>query len=217
MIPYLCATIHLIAAFALVFVLRGGSEVVLDPLERARYVVEHTVLWRIGWLIWMASAASLIAFYFWWASRLSFPGLAVAGVCIAVFGMLFDLSGETIYAALLPNLAAEAIHDPGNMTGETLVRFTRTQHLGTILTAIFANGLYTFGGILLTLKTPFNRSMLIVTWTLWICGAAMSISAMVGNTIGIVVSSTVLFPLIILWCPLMAWTLRPSPAATTDG
>ena len=217
MIPYLCAAIHLIAAFALAFVLRGGSEVVPDPLERARYIVEHAVIWRIGWIVWMASAASLIAFYFWWASRLSFPGLAVAGVCLAAFGMLFDLSGETIYAALLPNLAAEAIQDSGNVSEEAMVRFTRTQNLGTILTAIFANGLYTLGGILLTLRTSFNRSMLVVTWTLWICGAAMSISAIAGNITGIVISSAILFPLFILWCPLMAWTFRPAPAATTDG
>jgi hypothetical protein len=216
-IPYLCAVVHLIAAFALAFALRGGSEVVTDPLERARYVVEHTLLWRIGWIIWMASAASLIAFYFWWASRLSFPGLAVAGVCIAACGMLFDLSGETIYAAWLPNLATEAIHDPGNMAEEAVVRFTRIQHLGTFLTAILANGLYTLGGILLTLKTSFNRSMSVVTWTIWICGAAMSISAIAGNTTGMVVSSTVLFPLFILWCPLMAWTLSHAPAATTVG
>jgi len=98
-----------------------------------------------------------------------------------------------------------------------VVRFTRIQHLGTILTAIFANGLYTLGGILLTLKTSFNRSMSVVTWTIWICGAAMSISAIAGNTTGMVVSSTVLFPLFILWCPLMAWTLSHAPAATTDG
>ena len=216
-IPYLCSAIHLIAAFVLVFVLRGGSEAEPDPLERARYVVEHAIIWRIGWIIWMASAASLIVFYFWWASRLSFPGLAVAGVGIAAFGMLFDLSGETIYAALLPNLAAEAIQGSGNVSEEAVVRFIRTQNLGTILTAICANGFYTLGGILLTLATSFNRSMLVVTWTLWICGAAMSISAIAGNATGIVISSAILFPLFILWCPLMAWTFSPAPAATTDG
>ena len=165
----------------------------------------------------MASAASLIAFYIWWASHLSFPRIAVTGVCIAAFGMLFDLSGEMIYAALLPNLAVQAIHDIGNVSGEADVRFTRIQEFGTILTAIFANGLYTLGGILLTLRTSFNQAMFIVTWTLWICGAAMSISAIAGNTTGMVVGSAILFPLFILWCPLMAWTFSPAPATTTDG
>src|SRR5258708_35730762 len=64
---------------------------------------------------------------------------AVAGFWWAAIGIVFDFLAESLYIGWLP---------------EHLVAI---QRLGTLLSGGLANGFYTFGGITLTLATPWGR------------------------------------------------------------
>jgi hypothetical protein len=140
----------------------------------------------------MLAAASLVAFYAWWGARL--PSPRRAGVALAALGLLFDWAGEGLYA--LPLVGHAAAGD--------LPSFAATQRWGTLLTAGAANGLYTAGGIVLTLGTRAPRAVRGAMWATWLSGAAMTASALLGNVAGLVVSSTLLFPLMIAWILWMA-------------
>jgi hypothetical protein len=58
----------LLAAVAMLFALRNGTEAVPNVLERAIYIAEHATLWRIGWIVWMGAALSSVPFFAWWSA-----------------------------------------------------------------------------------------------------------------------------------------------------
>ena len=184
-VPWLCAGLHLLGLAALALWLRGGTEVEANLSLRARYIAQHTGVWHAGWTIWMLAALSLVGFYAWWAARLG------AGVLIAAAGLACDLAGEGIFMSTLVEHAAN-----GDLAG-----LQESQRLGTLLTAGAANGLYTVGGVILTLQTAGCPRWV---WAIWIAGAAMTMSALLDSATGIVVSSAVLFPLLIAWTTWMA-------------
>jgi len=189
--PWLCAGLHLLALAALALLLRGGTELEPDVARRAQYVAQHTGAWRAGWAVWMVAAVSLVGFYAWWSARLPESGWRVATMVLAIAGVACDLAGESIFFSVLVERAVR-----GDLAG-----FLETQRLGSLLTAGAANGLYTVGGVILTLLTSDRPRWV---WAMWLAGAAMTICALLDNTAGLVVSSAVLFPLLIVWCVWMA-------------
>jgi hypothetical protein len=78
----------------------------------------------------------------------------------------------------------------------------RIQSAGMLLTGGMANGLYTLGGIILTLATPDLRGGLRAwAWLAWACGILLSVFAFAGSPTGCAVSATALF---LLFCPWVA-------------
>ena len=140
--PWLCVALHLLALAALALVLRGGTELERDVSQRAHYIAQHTGVWRTGWAIWMLAALSLVGFYAWWAAHLPRNGWRIAAVLIAIAGMACDLVGESLFMSVLVERAAR-----GDLAG-----LAEAQRLGSLLTAGAANGLYTVGGIILTVQ-----------------------------------------------------------------
>lgn len=67
---------NLVAAGALLLVLSGGL-IWSDLPARAQYVVDHALLWRLGWGVWIAAALTLVAFYGWWGSRIASSTVAI--------------------------------------------------------------------------------------------------------------------------------------------
>jgi len=193
--PWLCAGLHILALAALALVLRGGTELEADLARRAQYITQHTSAWRVGWAIWMLSAASLVGLYAWWAARLPKSGWRVAGVVCAAAGMACDLTGEGIFMSMLVERA-----ERGDLAG-----LAEAQRLGGLLTAGAANALYTVGGVILMLLTTdhpkwVRRAM----WATWIAGVVMTVSSVLDEVTGLVISSAVLFPLLIAWTVWMA-------------
>ncbi len=188
--PYACAGLNLLAGAALALVLRPGTEVTPNLGERAAYIAQHLGLWRGGWLLWMAAALSLLGFYAWWGGRAGMARWAAAGFWLAAAGLLFDFLAESLYIGWLPG-QLEAI-----------------QHLGTLLSGGAANGLYTAGGIVLTLATPWaatarrSRWLRALAWAVWLSGIALSASALLGFVPGLVASGAAL---VICFCPLAFW------------
>ena len=208
--PFICAGLNLAGGAALALVLRPGTEAAQFPAAqfpaaadfagRSAYITAHPLLWRGGWLVWMAAAVSLLGFYAWWASlsggaRPPMPRWAVAGFWLAAAGLLFDFFAEALYIGWLPaNLDA-------------------IQRLGTVLSGGAANGLYTLGGIVLTLATPAWRRPWLrwLAWAVWLSGIVLSLSSLAGFVPGLVVSGAALF---LCFCPfafLMGWVEKSKP------
>jgi hypothetical protein len=191
--------------------LRGGLIGTVE--DRAAYIAEHVSAWRFGWVVWMLSAASIVAFYAWWAGRLSSQSghhlrtqlqrLVTLGMFLAAAGMLCDFTGEAISALLLVARAPSVAANP--------TAFLSAERIATLLTAGGANLLYTLGGMALMFASfglpGWVRSAM---WATWVAGVAMSISAVLDFTPGIVVATLVLFPLLIIWVAWMALRWRPT-------
>ena len=78
-----------------------------------------------------------------------------------------------------------------------------------MLTAVFANGAYTVAGIALTLGTPsLSRGARALAWVVWAAGAVMTAFALAGSAAGLVASSGVLFPGLVVLCVLVGRELR---------
>ena len=138
----------------------------------------------------MAAALSLLGVYAWWGGRPGMPRWAVAGFWLAAAGILFDFLAESLYIGWLP---------------EQLVSL---QRLGTLLSGALANGLYTLGGITLTLASPWRRVAgprawlrawtPVLAWAAWATGLALSLAALANFVPGLVLAGAAL---VICFCP----------------
>lgn len=193
----MCAALHAAALLVMALVLRGGTEAEPQLAARMAYVHAHATAWRAGFAVWMLAGMSVVAFYAWWAGRVRNRAVAVAAMVLAIAGVTCDLSGETLYSALLPQLAGDA------------ARFDEIQRLGTVLTAVFANGFYTAAGIVLTLGTPgLPPRVRMLAWVVWIAGIVLSVAGAVGWAMGLVIASGVLFPALVLLAQMLPRALR---------
>ena len=195
--PYVCAALHAAAGLAMLLVLRGGTEAEPSLAARMAYVHAHAAAWRAGFAVWMAAGVSVLALYAWWAGALRDRRLAAAALVTAAAGLACDLSGEALYSAWLPLLAHNA------------ARFNQVQHVGTVLTSVFANGFYTAAGIMLTLGTPgLPRAVRALAWVVWMAGVALSLFGAMGWATGLVAASGVLFPALVLLALALPRALR---------
>jgi hypothetical protein len=190
--PWVCATLNLAAVIALATILRPGTEMVSDAVVRMEYVASHPWQWRAGWGIWIAASSSLAAFYAWWGAHLpARKGVAITAFHLCLAGMSADLFAESLYIGWWPDLAGAP------------ERIAALAPAALILTGAVGNGLYTAGGILLTLATPSLRGApRAAAWGIWGAGAALTFFSVAGNAAGIAISSAILF---ILFCPWVAW------------
>ena len=195
--PYVCAALHAAALLAMLLVLRGGTEAEPRLAARMAYVHAHAAAWRAGFAVWMLAGMSIVALYAWWAAALRSRAAAVSALILACAGLACDLSGEALYAGWLPLLSGDA------------ARFEQIQRLGTVLTAVFANGLYTAAGIVLTLGTPgLPRRMRALAWVVWTAGVVLSAAGAMGWAMGLVAASGVLFPALVLLALMLPRALR---------
>jgi hypothetical protein len=104
--------------------------------------------------------------------------------------MICDFSGEGSLI-LLP------VHSPDT---RELARGTNIERAFTLLSAGAANGLYTVGGIMLTLITPgLPKWVRAAMWITWVAGIGMTVSAVANHTPGMVLTSAALFPPFLVW------------------
>src|SRR5206468_5221416 len=95
-------------------------------------------------------------------------------------GILFDFLAESLYIGWLPD------------------RLETIQRLGTILSGMGANTLYTLGGVVLTLATPWGRLvprwrwLPALAWAAWAAGLALSLSSLANFAPGLLLSGAAL-------------------------
>ena len=222
--PWLCAITHALAFIALPMLLRQGMLSEPGAAARGAYIAENSIAWTFGWSAWMLAAMTLVGFYAWWGSLLvdqpfqpddgnmhdarrqaGKPDLrstvAIAAVIITAIGLVFDFSGEGLSILLLVERASTFTENPA--------AFVSAERSFTLLSAGAANGLYTLGGVLLTLATPdLPGSIRAAMWATWIAGIAMTIAGILNHVVGMVASTIALFPLLIAWTVWMATRWR---------
>lgn len=188
--PFWCAALHAVGAVGTLVLLRGGSEAGGDVAQRSAWLAAHPAQWRAGWLIWMAAAVSLLAFYSWWGSRVP-PRAAAVALTVAAAGLVCDFAGESIFIGWIPA--------PGSAMHRT----------ASLLTGGAGNGLYTLAGILLTLVTPRMPPLLRGwAWLVWASGAALTAATIANAPAGVIVSSAALMALFIPWVVVAGMRLR---------
>jgi len=198
--PWLCIVTHVAALAALAIWLQPGTLVETSPQARALFVGDHVASWSLGWAIWMAAAVSITGFYAWWGSFLPARNVALLGVCLCALGMVADFSGE-----------GSAIMRLVELTSGSVDRYVAVERQFTLLSPGLANGLYTLGGVLLTLVTPgLPRWVRAAMWVTWAAGAAMTAAAIADSAAAIVVSTAVLFPPLLVWIAWMGARWRPA-------
>ncbi len=192
-----CAGLHTLGVAMMALVLRHGMLTEPDVSARASFIAEKPGTWALGWIVWMLSAISLVAFYAWWGSQLSAKGCATAAVLIAALGAVFDLSGESISVLYVFESAAPIRPNTINLNAPD---FVRQERLATYLTAGIANLLYTVAGILLMLTTPnLPKKIRLAMSVTWLAGFVMSVAAFGNHVGGLVAATVVLFPTMIGW------------------
>ena len=190
--PWLCVIVHVVALLMMAIVLKPATLIEPDAAIRSSYIAQHVTAWSIGWGVWMAAAASLVGFYAWWGSKLAARNVATMAVVLTAVGMAFDFSGEGL---LIFHLVEHATVSPSDYAA-----FTDVERNFVLLSAGVANGLYTLGGMLLTLATPnLPRRVRALMWITWLAGLAMTIAAVMNHVGGMVISTAVLFPPLIIW------------------
>jgi hypothetical protein len=193
--PWVCAALHALALAGVPLLIQAGSGLEDDWALRSRFILEHTGQWRVGWGLWMASAVSLVGFYAWWGARVAPRRLALAAVLLAAAGMVCDLSGEGLLVFVLPERLGELAAVSG-------AGWERLDRAATLLTAGAANGLYTLGGVLLTVASAGSRrrGLRALLWMTWASGLLMFVSAVADYRSGLIAASAVLFPCFIVCC-----------------
>jgi hypothetical protein len=195
--PWICALLNLLAAVAMLFWLRGGTEVVPSFSVRASYITEHAVLWRTGWVIWMMAAISLVAFYVWWGSWIPSSRTAIVAFLISIAGLTFDLFAEALFVGWLP----ERIEALGS--------------LGTLFSGAVANGLYGIAGALLTLGTPsLGGTLRVWAWMIWITAFGLTACTLIGNVTAVAIATAILMSLLSPWVALFGWKIARDNSAT---
>jgi hypothetical protein len=188
--PWTCAILNAVAAVAMLFILRGGTEAVSNTAQRAAYIGEHVILWRAGWAVWMMAGISLVAFFAWWGGWISSHRLAFAALALALAGLACDLFAESLLIGWLPD------------------RIDTVAPLASLLTGGAANGLYSAAGALFTVGTPALRGALrALAWAVWASGFALTISTIAGSVSGMVLFTAALMTLLCPWVAVLGWKL----------
>jgi hypothetical protein len=125
--------------------------------------------------------------------------IATIAVLIAALGTVFDFSGEGLSILLLVERASASISNELNSTWDPAA-FTNIERSFTLFSAGAANALYTLAGMLLTLATPDLPAWIrAAMWATWLAGVGMTVAGIMNHVGGLVASTVVLFPLLILW------------------
>ncbi|MEK7863665.1 MAG: hypothetical protein AAB295_10445 [Chloroflexota bacterium] len=187
MAPLVCASLNLLAALVMAFVIAPATPLVPEIAERERYIREHLLPWRLAWLTWMAAGASLLWFYSWWRARVRGPKVALA---IAAVGLVADWSAE---------IALIASGADGYRSVAPAAFF---------LTGAIANGLYTFAGIQLTLATPLGVRARAYAAFMWSAALMLSLGAAIAQPLVVAIATAELFALFCPWCVWLWLRLR---------
>jgi hypothetical protein len=178
--PYACAVVNGFAAIALATVLAPGVSLGPAPAGAA-YVADHLGPWQLGWALWIAAALSLLAFFWWWGSRLGWPAIARVAIALAAVGVVADVSAESRVMVWSPG-------QPFDIAGPLR------------LSGIVANGLYSVAGALLTARTrDLPRWLALWSWAVWALGIGLALAAAAGSDDASRLFTAALFALFLPW------------------
>ncbi len=190
---YVAAAVNLAAGLVMLPALRHGIPAGESDLSaRIAYVAEHTITWRMGWLVWNLAAISLLGFFVALAARWRQRAPILCGLALlcAAGGLAADLGAETILAVVSPGLQEET--------------FAVVESIAVALTGYLGNGLYAVGGILLTWsgRRELPPGLLWLAAAVWTAALWLSVATLVSSAAGQFASAAALVPLFVLWAGL---------------
>jgi len=202
----LALALHLAAALALAIVLRFGLETAVDFPHRISFLVHQKTFWVSGWLLWNASALSILYFFFsYYLAHKAAGGLQLrllsCACLIGVAAVAADLSAEAIEMFVLPNYAKAILVSPAVSLPVRIEHFYSMHRTAVILTGYLANGLYTTSVALIMLATARQyRPLIITAGSLVIVGGIwLSIASLTNSVKGMVWSNLLLMPSLLVW------------------
>jgi hypothetical protein len=179
----LCLLLNALASVLMLFVLRPGVDPALELVDRIRYIAAHPGWWRLGWLVWMGAALSLIYFFIHWGLFLDGHApraLIFFGVMVGSLGMVADILAETLFLGLLPRLAREILQTPEGSQGVLLQSFAHWQWATTLMTGFVGNGFYALGGLILNgishRSGRFRKIFVWLGWPTWIFAVGLAVA-----------------------------------------
>lgn len=160
-----------LACFNMAFVLRDGLAIGTPFITRALFLTEHTALWKLGWLNWMAAAIGLLLFCVYLLDYLPRTPLRHFAILMVAIGIGPDIGAEVLFAFVLPPLLQ--VDQPATL-------FMTLEHIAMLLTGVVGNGFYNLGGLLLNLllfTNPRIPKLLILSGLpAWAFGLALSVA-----------------------------------------
>lgn len=189
--------------------MRGGMPVGGDLTSRVAFIQANLTLWQLGWLLWMSCALGLMLFACLLATALPQGMLRTIGLTLVCLGIVPDLSAETLYAFILPQLAQH---------GASLESLQLVDQLAMYLTGFLGNGLYNLGGLLLSIEL-WRSQLILRRYTLlgvvaWLLGLGLSASIAMQQLGAAEALTAASMTLSTLWFLLIAWQLWGKTHAT---
>lgn len=191
----------------------GTSTSQPELLLRARWIAEHSLLWKAGWLFWFAPTLTFSWSYFALGRHLDstrqWRNLAIG---VALIAAAVDIVGILVNLTVLPDLARE-LTTILNPDPTLQIIFLSMEKIANNLTNVGGFGLYSLAGMLLlpaVFATPgFPR------WLTWLGVVEWSISS-IATVLLIIVPDWATGPLLVsffLYAPWVwggAWWLMRS-------
>lgn len=201
-LAWLNVLLHGLGLIVAWFGLRPGS-VVAQLAERMAYLAADPAIWRWGWGIWMLCAVVLVA-YMAVLERL-LPPHSIAGrlaVVLTAAGMAVDLLCDGLQIGVLPLVAAT-----GPSVAPLFLAFERLAFVGG---ATVANGLYTTGVLLMTLRmgTLAGTPARLAGWGTVAAGYAMMAAGLLPSPALLQATAGPTLVFYCLWTVLLAHALR---------
>jgi hypothetical protein len=198
---WLSVGVHLVAGLAMAFVLRHGLETGEIP-DRLVFLAQYKLAWQLGWLTWNLAALTILYFVICFArahrdSENTDARLPYA-VVVCAAAVPLDLAAEGIEMAVLPMLALDAL---GQTSVDPMRLFLAFQRTATMLTAFFANGLYSLATLLLVCATWRRYPVWIAGMgaLVGLAGFGLSAAALLESVTWLVLTNIVLVPALLLW------------------
>ena len=195
-----CFNMHLFARGALI------SDTP-DFMARLQYMQENIIAWRLLWLNWMVSALGLLLFACMLAHFIHAGFLRMFGLLLMALGIAPDISGECIYAFILP-----AVQNP---TSDQVSSLQLLETIAMNLTGTVGNGFYNVGGLLLNLLLLQNHK--VPKWIVWAglpawpLGIALSLATALAFYPAAELFTAAAMVWSTLWILLMSLTIFKSP------
>ncbi len=161
-----------VACFNMAFLMSPGLPVTANPASRIVFLQENTLVWQLGWLTWMASAIGLLTFSFMLLTYIPHSTFRHFGLALIAIGIGPDLTAETLYAFVLPEISHVST-------------FNVIDRIAMLLTGLVGNGAYCLGGLILNwllLGNPrLPRSVIYFGLPSWLVGLAISLATAINQ------------------------------------
>jgi hypothetical protein len=186
---------HLVAGLSMAFVLRHGLETTPELRDRLAFLVNHRVLWTLGWFAWTIAALAILYFYFVFAAAHQRKSHFAVYLTVAALGP--DLAAQAIEVGVLPNAAPDL--------------FLTLHRVAVMLSGYVANGLYSATALMLVwaARRAYPAWVSIIGLAVGVFGIALSVAALLDSAAGMFWTNVFLVPSLMLWLAAVAIIDRP--------